>query len=241
MVVNATINNALTADAIIPDILPASTVVQRNLKVAFHNTTLTRPGQMIDREETHLKPTAFVDPPPEEDLLRHIYTILMVDPDLTSRNDTKYGQVRHWLISHCSISSAGEILDVKGTTHSPWVGPAPLPVRNFTGKSKPHPSRYTFILCKSKIMPPQGSDIEVSKEMQIAESDQYAEIESDLGKPSQDLFDRWKFNTAQFLNDNNLEVVAATYMLVEGNLKSGVANVGLFANAIGHKFGEVGH
>jgi hypothetical protein len=90
-------------------------------------------------------------------------------------------------------------------------------------------------------MPPLGDDTEVSKEMQIAESDQYAGIASDLGKPSQDLFDRWKFNTAQFLVDNNLEVVAATYMLVEGNLKSGVDNVSLFANAVGHKFGEIGH
>lgn len=63
MVVNAAITNALTADGIIPDVLPAGTVVPRNLKVHFHTTTLTKPGQMIDREETHLKPSVFVDPP----------------------------------------------------------------------------------------------------------------------------------------------------------------------------------
>jgi hypothetical protein len=63
MVVNADITNALTNDGIIPDVLPAGTVVQRNLKVSFHTTTLTRPGQMIDREETKLKPIVFVDPP----------------------------------------------------------------------------------------------------------------------------------------------------------------------------------
>lgn len=77
--------------------------------------------------------------------------------------------------------------------------------------------------------------------MQISKGDQYTGLASDLGKPSQDLFDRWKFNTAQFLEANNLEVVAATYMLVEGTLKSGAANLGLLANAVGHKFGEVGH
>ena len=63
MVVNAAITNALTADGIIPDVLPAGTVVPRNLKVHFHTTTLTKPGQMIDCEETHLKPSVFVDPP----------------------------------------------------------------------------------------------------------------------------------------------------------------------------------
>ncbi|KAF3385842.1 hypothetical protein DPV78_012642 [Talaromyces pinophilus] len=239
MVVNAAITNALTADGIIPDVLPAGTVVPRNLRVHFHTTTLTEPGQMIDCEDTHLKPSVFVDPPLEEDILKDIFTILMVDPDLTIRHDTMFGQVRHWLVSHCSISSAGELLDVKGTTHSPWIGPAPMPVKDFTGK--PHPSRYTFILCKSKRMPPLGDDQEVSEEMQIAESEQYTGVASDLGKPSQDLFDRWKFNTAQFLQDNHLEVVAATYMLVEGTLKSGAANLGLVANAVGHKFGEVGH
>jgi hypothetical protein len=59
----APITNALTSDGIIPDVLPAGTVVQRNLKVSFHTTTLTRPGQMIDRQETQPKPVVFVDPP----------------------------------------------------------------------------------------------------------------------------------------------------------------------------------
>ena len=90
-------------------------------------------------------------------------------------------------------------------------------------------------------MPPLGDDIEVPEEVLISEGDQYVGVASDLGKASQDLFDRWKFNTAQFLEDNHLEVVGATYMLVEGSLKSGAANLGLLANAVGHKFGEVGH
>ncbi|RAO72517.1 uncharacterized protein BHQ10_008529 [Talaromyces amestolkiae] len=239
MVDKREITNALTAEGIIPDILPPGTVVPRNLKVDFHTTKLTRPGQMIDREETQTKPTVFVDPPPEEDLSRNIYTLLMVDPDLTVRHDTRFGQVRHWLVSKCSVSSTGEVLDVKGTTHSPWVGPAPLPVHTFTGK--PHPSRYTFILCRSKTAHSRGGDNKASEELHISEGDQYTGLASDLGKPSQDLFDRWKFNTAQFLEENNLEVVAATYMLVEGNLKSGAANLGLMANAIGNKIGEMAH
>lgn len=64
---------------------------------------------------------------------------------------------------------------------------------------------------------------------------------NELGKPTQDLFDRWKFNTAQFIMNNNLEVVAATFMLVEGNIKSGVKNAGLMAGAVVDKIGEAIH
>ncbi|EED14239.1 conserved hypothetical protein [Talaromyces stipitatus ATCC 10500] len=233
MVSQSDVTSALTADGIIPDILPTGTTVPRNLKISFHTTTLDKPGQMIDRDDTQVKkPTVFVDPPLEGDRGDN-YTLLMVDPDLTIRHDTRFGQVRHWLISHCSISPAGEVLDVKGVTHSPYVGPAPMPVFDITGK--PHPSRYTFILFKPK------SSLTKSDDVKISQSEQYPGLASDLGKPSQDLFDRWKFSTKQFMEENNLEVVAATYMLVEGNLKSSVANAGLMANAIGHKIGEIGH
>lgn len=58
-----TTTRILTADGIIPDILPVGTVVPRNLKVSFPSATLTTPGQMIDRDDTQSKPTLFVDPP----------------------------------------------------------------------------------------------------------------------------------------------------------------------------------
>jgi hypothetical protein len=57
----------------------------------------------------------------------------------------------------------------------------------------------------------------------------------ELGKPSQDLIDRMKFNTQHFIERNHMEVVAATFMLVEGNLKSAVENATLTATAVAHK------
>lgn len=44
-----------------------------------------------------------------------------------------------------------------------------------------------------------------------------------------------KFNTQHFIEQNHMEVVAATFMLVEGNLKSAVENATLTATAVAHK------
>lgn len=63
----------------------------------------------------------------------------------------------------------------------------------------------------------------------------YEGLPGELGYPSQDMIDRWKFNTQQFMDRNDLEVVGATYMLVEGDLRSGMANMGLAAEAIANK------
>lgn len=49
------------------------------------------------------------------------------------------------------------------------------------------------------------------------------------------MIDRMRFNTQRFIERNGLEVVGATFMFVEGNLKSGVANLGLAAQGIGDK------
>lgn len=68
-------------------------------------------------------------------------------------------------------------------------------------------------------------------------SNQHDGLASELGNASQDIFDRCKFNAQRFIQKNNLEVVAATFMLVEGNVTSGVKNVGLMANAAGNKIG----
>lgn len=57
------ITNALVANGIIPDVLPAGTIVPRKLKISFQTTTLTTPGQTIDREEAQLRPLVYVTPP----------------------------------------------------------------------------------------------------------------------------------------------------------------------------------
>lgn len=97
--------------------------------------------------------------------------------------------------------------------------------------SKPHPSRYTFILCRHKDI---SSDPLPNVNPDSLRS-YYEGSPGDLGNPSQDIIDRMKFDTQHFIERNGLEVVAATYMLVEGNLKSAVKSVGLTAQGLGDK------
>lgn len=95
--------------------------------------------------------------------------------------------------------------------------------------SKPHPSRYTFILCRHKdSTPPPKFEPDSLRS-------HYEGNPGELGKSLQDIIDRMKFNTQHFIEKNNLEVVGATFMLVEGNLKSGVQNAALTATAMAHK------
>jgi len=49
------------------------------------------------------------------------------------------------------------------------------------------------------------------------------------------MIDRMRFNTQQFLVKNSLEVVAATFMFIEGNVKSGIANATLLATGLAQK------
>jgi hypothetical protein len=103
-------------------------------------------------------------------------------------------------------------------------------------KSKPHPSRYTFILCRTKNPEAdKASSSSLSNLYPDSLRAQYEGTSGELGKPSQDMIDRMKFNTQRFIEKNNLEVVAATFMLVEGNIKSAVTNAGLTTTAMAHK------
>lgn len=58
---------------------------------------------------------------------------LTVMEDLTRRHDTRFGQVRHWLVTKYSVSSAGEVIDSRARTLSPWIAPAPIPVHHIAG------------------------------------------------------------------------------------------------------------
>jgi hypothetical protein len=95
--------------------------------------------------------------------------------------------------------------------------------------SKPHPSRYTFILCRQKENTPSPKFAPDSLRQH------YEGSPGELGKASQDIIDRMKFNTQHFIDQNHMQVVAASFMLVEGNMKSGFENAALTATAMAHK------
>ncbi|KAJ9236318.1 hypothetical protein DTO271D3_5790 [Paecilomyces variotii] len=215
-------------ESIIPDILAPGTKVPRNLKVIWPNAKLEKPGQMIERDATQPQPTLFVEPSPEDKESQPIYTLLMVDPDLTHRNDKYFGQVRHWLTTRVTVSPTGQVNVSNDRDISPYVGPAPIPAHYFT-LGKPHPSRYTFLLLRHKTgvaLPELNPD-----SLRAA----YEGSPGEFGQPTQDIVDRMRFSTEQFIERNKMEVVAGTFMLVEGNAKSAVKNASLVAQGLADK------
>jgi hypothetical protein len=53
---------ALIEHKVITDVLPGSLDLSYNLTVKWPNTTLTEPGEELDREETQPEPTLYLSP-----------------------------------------------------------------------------------------------------------------------------------------------------------------------------------
>jgi len=204
---------------VIPDVLPDNISFSYDLIVKWPDTTLDAPGKELDREATQPEPTLYLNPVPSE---KHDdYVLIMTDPDLLTANDPNFGQVRHWLAVNISHDSSGQITVPKEANISPYIGPAPLP--NYIS---PRPHRYVFILCRPRES--SGTGIVTKEDLQALQKD-YPTFEG--SQESQDLKDRWGFNAQKLLEQKDLKVEAATYMLVGGTLKSAVDNIAMTAQA----------
>ncbi|KAH8837856.1 hypothetical protein MCOR27_004094 [Pyricularia oryzae] len=211
---------------IIPDVLPAGTQVPHNLGIHWPKVNLRAPGDRLHRDEVQETPTITTDLKPKDDDTQE-YVLLMVDPDLTHYNDRTFGQVRHWLVPKVKLSSDGNVSINQAATISPYVGPAPLAAHLVVGESRP--SRYTFLLLKHRTAgPPAVLDPDTLKAHYEGDAGQF-------GGEMQNVIDRMGFNTAVFMQKNGLEVVAGTFMFVEGNVKSTLANAGLLATGVAQK------
>ncbi|KAI6440217.1 hypothetical protein MCOR22_007358 [Pyricularia oryzae] len=211
---------------IIPDVLPAGTQVPHNLGIHWPKVNLRAPGDRLHRDEVQETPTITTDLKPK-DADTQEYVLLMVDPDLTHYNDRTFGQVRHWLVPKVKLSSDGNVSINQAATISPYVGPAPLAAHLVVGESRP--SRYTFLLLKHRTAgPPAVLDPDTLKAHYEGDAGQF-------GGEMQNVIDRMGFNTAVFMQKNGLEVVAGTFMFVEGNVKSTLANAGLLATGVAQK------
>ncbi|KAI6280453.1 hypothetical protein MCOR07_008312 [Pyricularia oryzae] len=211
---------------IIPDVLPAGTQVPHNLGIHWPKVNLRAPGDRLHRDEVQETPTITTDLKPKDDDTQE-YVLLMVDPDLTHYNDRTFGQVRHWLVPKVKLSSDGNVSINQAATISPYVGPAPLAAHLVVGESRP--SRYTFLLLKHRTAgPPAVLDPDTLKAHYEGDAGQF-------GGEMQNVIDRMGFDTAVFMQKNGLEVVAGTFMFVEGNVKSTLANAGLLATGVAQK------
>ncbi|KAI6363890.1 hypothetical protein MCOR25_005740 [Pyricularia grisea] len=212
---------------LIPDVLPAGTQVPHNLGIHWPKVNLRAPGDRLHRDELQETPTITTDLKPSEDADTQEYVLLMVDPDLTHYNDRTFGQVRHWLVPKVKVTKDGNVTINQAATISPYVGPAPLAAHLVVGESRP--SRYTFLLFKHKTAgPPAVLDPDTLKA-------HYEGNPGQFGGEMQNIIDRMGFDTAVFMAKNGLEVVAGTFMFVEGNVKSSLANAGLLATGVAQK------
>ncbi|KAK2015158.1 hypothetical protein LZ32DRAFT_616440 [Colletotrichum eremochloae] len=165
------------------------------------------------------------------------YVLLMVDPDLTRYNDGTFGQVRHWLVAKATINSAGDVLvdDASGAVAvSPYVGPAPLAAHLIGIGARP--SRYTFLLLRhAQGSGPSSTAAEAALDAATLRGEYAGADAGALGGDAQHIVDRMGFDTWGFVERNGLEVVAATFAFVEGNVKSSLTNAALLASGAAQK------
>ncbi|KAL0937145.1 mitochondrial 54S ribosomal protein mL38 [Colletotrichum truncatum] len=214
---------------IIPDVLPVGTKISHNLGIHWPSVSLRAPGERLHRDELQDEPTITTNYKPG-DASKEEFVLLMVDPDLTHYNDGTFGQVRHWLVTKVTVSHSGEVIVNHGSTISPYVGPAPMAAHLVIGEARP--SRYTFFLLKhtSEVSLPTTFDPST-----LRGEYEYGGDTSKLGNSPQNIIDRMGFNTQAFIQKNGLEVVAATFMFVEGNVKSTITSAALLASGAAQK------
>lgn len=220
------VTKKLRQHQVVPDVLPVGIDIPSNLVLKWPNTVLDSPGKELDRQDTQPEPKLYLDPPPSDK--NNSYVLIMTDPDLMATNDSNFGQVRHWLATNISARDDGELVIPSEGKISPYVGPAPLP--NYI---TPRPHRYIFILARPcsgtgnvDITPAQLRELQKPYPMAMS---------GNQAQDVQDLKDRWGFNAHELIKDTGLQIEAATYMMVGGNLKSAATNIGLTGQAVFNK------
>lgn len=138
-------------------------------------------------------------------------------------DDTYFGQVRHWLVTNISTEPDGSLSFSNGSEVSSYVPPSPLPNYLY---SRPH--RYVFIVARAN-----GSVEVTKKDLRELQKPYFAAMAG--RQESQDIKDRWGFNTQEFMDIKGLKVEAATFMKVGGTMKSAMKTSGMMAQGMANK------
>lgn len=100
--VHSHVIKALHASQIIPDVVPESfTKPEAHINAVWASPEgyiQSEEGKAITRESVLEEPEIKLSPSHSLDTDKS-YTIVMTDPDAPSRDDPKYGQWRHWVVS----------------------------------------------------------------------------------------------------------------------------------------------
>ncbi|KAK2031090.1 PEBP-like protein [Colletotrichum zoysiae] len=214
---------------LIPDVLPVGTKIPYNLGVHWPTVSLRAPAERLHRDRVQEQPKVTTNFKPDG-ASGDKYLLLMVDPDLTRYKDGTFGQVRHWLVANARLAGGDVLVDTNddggAVAVSPYVGPAPLAAHLIGVGARP--SRYTFLLLRHVGGPPPPPAAGAPDAATLR--GEYAGDAGALGGDAQHIVDRMGFNARAFIEANGLEVVAATFMFVEGNVKSSLKNAALLVS-----------
>ncbi|KAG2188790.1 hypothetical protein INT44_003929 [Umbelopsis vinacea] len=130
------INSAFKESGLIPDVLsqvPSDTLIG----IKYPGGQDVAIGNKLTPEEASEAPeVTFVADDPSA-----YYTLIMTDPDAPSREDPKFGEWRHWVVTNIPGSQPG-VSVASATQHTPYIGPGPPEGSGF--------HRYCFLLFKQK-------------------------------------------------------------------------------------------
>jgi len=146
--INQSVQEGLKKDGIIPDVIDdftPNTLVQLKYPCGKEVSL----GASLKPSETQAEPEIQIVPDGEDDAT---YTLVLTDPDAPSREDPKWSEFCHWIITDLkaptpeAIAAASEevatfVKKDQGKTIVKYMGPAPPPK---TGKH-----RYVFLLFKN--------------------------------------------------------------------------------------------
>jgi len=201
--------SALKTDSVIPDVIPASYDFKPSIliSIAWPAKGLERVilGDKLPREKTieepEIKllplvstPTGFVDdlnssggPVAEE--AANTYTLVMTDPDAPSREDPKYGQWRHWLVTGVQLPAGTESVSAlkSKVAETPYYPPAPPPGSGY--------HRYVFLLFQE----PSGG----------------INLSADAVERKGDFEARPKWNALTFAENYGLKLVGINYFMTQ--------------------------
>ncbi|KAH7406675.1 hypothetical protein DE146DRAFT_648090 [Phaeosphaeria sp. MPI-PUGE-AT-0046c] len=139
------------------------------------------------------------------------------------KDDNYFGQVRHWLVTNISIEASGYLSISSGSEVSSYVPASPLPNYLY---ARPH--RYVFIVARApKSLEVTKADLRELQKLYVAAMAGCQEW--------QDIKDRRGFNAQKFIEMKGLKLEAATFVRVEGTVKSGMETTEMMAQGMANR------
>ncbi|CAG9791324.1 unnamed protein product [Diatraea saccharalis] len=131
----STVAKSFEANHVVPDVVPKAPAALA--KVVFSSGVEVKEGNVLTPTQVKDVPTVTWDASPDQ-----LYTLAMTDPDAPSREDPKFREWHHWLVSNIPGNNVAA-----GETLSAYIGSGPPPktgLHRYVYLVYKQPSRLTF-------------------------------------------------------------------------------------------------